>query len=108
MWSTLAASTTPNPNSTPHARLCALNSRYFDFGGSVFSQRNMYRKDKRDGLSKQGAGRVRTLSIQLVYCTLTVLLLYSKQGAGRVRTLSIQLVYDTLSVLYSYCTLTVL
>ena len=47
-----------------YARLCALNSRFFDFSGSVFTQRNMYRKDKRDGLSKQGAGRVRTLSIR--------------------------------------------
>ena len=40
------------------AKLVSLNSRWFDFNGCVFSLRNMYRPDKRDGLSKAGSGRV--------------------------------------------------
>ena len=54
-----------------YARLVALNSRWFDFAGSVFSLRNMYGKDKRDGLSKEGSGRVGTFKLsgeQLIYC----------------------------------------
>ena len=40
-----------------YAKLVAANCRWFDFGGCVFTERNMYGKDKRDGLSK-GSGRV--------------------------------------------------
>ena len=43
-----------------YAKLVAANCRWFDFGGCVFTERNMYRPDERDGLSKAGSGRVAT------------------------------------------------
>ena len=43
-----------------YARVVAANCRWFDFGGCVFTERNMYRADQRDGLSKAGSGRVAT------------------------------------------------
>uniref|UniRef100_H9GDT2 tubulin-glutamate carboxypeptidase n=1 Tax=Anolis carolinensis TaxID=28377 RepID=H9GDT2_ANOCA len=39
-------------------KLISLNSAHFDFGGCNFSEKNMYAKDKRDGQSKEGSGRV--------------------------------------------------
>ncbi|XP_064911410.1 cytosolic carboxypeptidase-like protein 5 isoform X4 [Columba livia] len=39
-------------------KLISLNSPYFDFTGCNFSEKNMYAKDKRDGQSKEGSGRV--------------------------------------------------
>ena len=39
-------------------KLISLNTAHFDFAGCNFTERNMYMKDKRDGLSKEGAGRV--------------------------------------------------
>lgn len=39
-------------------KLISLNSPYFDFMGCNFSEKNMYAKDKRDGQSKEGSGRV--------------------------------------------------
>ena len=39
-------------------KLVSLNSIYFDFQPCVFSEKNMYTADKRDGLSKEGSGRV--------------------------------------------------
>lgn len=40
------------------AKLIAMNSQHFDFEGSNFSVKNMVMKDKREGLSKEGSGRV--------------------------------------------------
>ncbi|NXK89197.1 CBPC5 protein, partial [Formicarius rufipectus] len=39
-------------------KLISLNSPYFDFMGCNFSEKNMYARDKRDGQSKEGSGRV--------------------------------------------------
>ena len=39
-------------------KLIAFNSQHFDFDGCNFSVKNMYMKDKREGLSKEGSGRV--------------------------------------------------
>ena len=39
-------------------KLVSLNSIHFDFQPCVFSEKNMYAADKRDGLSKEGSGRV--------------------------------------------------
>ncbi|NWZ47305.1 CBPC5 protein, partial [Haliaeetus albicilla] len=39
-------------------KLISLNSPHFDFMGCNFSEKNMYAKDKRDGQSKEGSGRV--------------------------------------------------
>jgi hypothetical protein len=41
-----------------YMKLCALNSPHFDFDGCNFTERNMRSTDKRDGLSKEGSGRV--------------------------------------------------
>ena len=40
------------------AKLISLNSQHFDFDGCNFTVKNMYYKDKREGLSKEGSGRV--------------------------------------------------
>ncbi|XP_070591057.1 cytosolic carboxypeptidase-like protein 5 isoform X3 [Erythrolamprus reginae] len=39
-------------------KLISMNSAHFDFTGCNFSEKNMYAKDKRDGQSKEGSGRV--------------------------------------------------
>lgn len=39
-------------------KLISMNTAHFDFTGCNFTERNMYMKDKKDGLSKEGAGRV--------------------------------------------------
>jgi hypothetical protein len=41
-----------------YPKLMSLNSANFDFTGCNFTERNMYTKDKRDGMSKEGSGRV--------------------------------------------------
>lgn len=41
------------------ARLISLNTPYFEYEASNFTEKNMYARDKADGgLSKEGAGRV--------------------------------------------------
>ena len=39
-------------------KLISINTAHFDFTGCNFTERNMYTKDKRDGMSKEGSGRV--------------------------------------------------
>ncbi|RUS74128.1 hypothetical protein EGW08_018108 [Elysia chlorotica] len=39
-------------------KLVSMNTAHFDFTGCNFSEKNMYTKDKRDGMSKEGSGRV--------------------------------------------------
>ena len=41
-----------------YARLVALNTPHLDFDSCNFTAHNMKAKDKRDGLSKEGSGRV--------------------------------------------------
>lgn len=43
-----------------YAKMVELHSIYFDFGACNFSEKNMKSKDKRDGASKEGSGRVGT------------------------------------------------
>ena len=43
--------------------MISLNTAHFDFGGCNFTEKNMYMKDKRDGASKEGAGRVAMFKI---------------------------------------------
>jgi hypothetical protein len=58
-------------------KLISLNTAHFDFTGCNFTERNMYMKDKREGLSKEGAGRValykaigiiRRFAVALLHC----------------------------------------
>ena len=39
-------------------KVVSLNSPHLDFEHCVFSEKNMYTADKRDGLNKEGSGRV--------------------------------------------------
>ncbi|KAL5016457.1 hypothetical protein ScPMuIL_006046 [Solemya velum] len=41
-----------------YPRLISMNTAHFDFTGCNFTERNMYAKDRRDGMSKEGSGRV--------------------------------------------------
>ena len=39
-------------------KLMSLNSPHLDFEHCVFTEKNMYTADRRDGMSKEGSGRV--------------------------------------------------
>lgn len=39
-------------------KLISMNTAHFDFTGCNFTEKNMYTRDKRDGMSKEGSGRV--------------------------------------------------
>jgi hypothetical protein len=41
-----------------YPRLVSLNNPHLDFDHCIFSEKNMYTCDKRDGTSKEGSGRV--------------------------------------------------
>ncbi|XP_074065984.1 cytosolic carboxypeptidase-like protein 5 isoform X4 [Macrotis lagotis] len=41
-----------------YPKLISMNSAHFDFQGCNFSEKNMYARDRRDGQSKEGSGRV--------------------------------------------------
>lgn len=45
-------------NSILFPKLVSMNSANFDFAACNFTEKNMYSKDKRDGMSKEGSGRV--------------------------------------------------
>eukprot|EP01006_Ploeotia_vitrea_P025961 TRINITY_DN58927_c0_g3_i1.p1 TRINITY_DN58927_c0_g3~~TRINITY_DN58927_c0_g3_i1.p1 ORF type:complete len:728 (+),score=33.06 TRINITY_DN58927_c0_g3_i1:68-2251(+) len=52
-----------------YPKLVSLNTPYFDFSACNFTEKNMKAKDKRDGLSKEGSGRVRMfVESGLVHC----------------------------------------
>lgn len=52
-----------------YPRLIALNSAYFDFEGSSFSEKNMFSQSSKDGTSKEGSGRVGTfLATNITHC----------------------------------------
>ena len=55
-------------------KLISMNTAHFDFTGCNFTERNMYMKDKKDGLSKEGAGRV------AMYKALGIIHRYYSQG----------------------------
>lgn len=52
------SSSAPQVENILYPKLISLNCAHFDFLGCNFSEKNMYTRDKRDGQSKEGSGRV--------------------------------------------------
>jgi len=59
-------------NSHLFVRLIALNSADFDHESCNFSEKNMYKADKSDGLSKEGSGRVSFYKKYKIYHSYTI------------------------------------
>ncbi|KAL1505914.1 hypothetical protein ABEB36_005363 [Hypothenemus hampei] len=82
-------------------KLLGLNNHHFHFQGCNFTERNMYLKDKRDGMSRAGSGRVAVLSITGIIKSYTLECNYNtgrlvnvlpptvKESPGKVHTLPV-------------------
>ncbi|XP_066524503.1 cytosolic carboxypeptidase-like protein 5 isoform X2 [Hoplias malabaricus] len=58
MYGNNLADETQQVENMMYPKLISLNCAHFDFLGCNFSEKNMYARDKRDGQSKEGSGRV--------------------------------------------------
>ena len=67
-----------------YPKLISLNSAHFDFDGCNFTEKNMYTKDKRDGMTKEGSGRVS------VYKATGIIHRYSTAGSSVTIFLSVE------------------
>ncbi|XP_066248297.1 cytosolic carboxypeptidase-like protein 5 isoform X1 [Euwallacea similis] len=82
-------------------KLMGLNNHHFHFQGCNFTERNMYLRDKRDGMSRAGSGRVAVLSLTGIIKSYTLECNYNtgrlvnvlpptvKENSGKVHTLSV-------------------
>ncbi|XP_076251015.1 cytosolic carboxypeptidase-like protein 5 isoform X1 [Rhynchophorus ferrugineus] len=82
-------------------KLMGLNNHHFHFQACNFTERNMYLRDKRDGMSRAGSGRVAVLSITGIIKSYTLECNYNtgrlvnvlpptvKESAGKVHTLPV-------------------
>ncbi|XP_048517280.1 cytosolic carboxypeptidase-like protein 5 isoform X3 [Dendroctonus ponderosae] len=82
-------------------KLMGLNDHHFHFQGCNFTERNMYLRDKRDGMSRAGSGRVAVLSCTGIIRSYTLECNYNtgrlvnvlpptvKEASGKVHTLPV-------------------
>ncbi|XP_050305436.1 cytosolic carboxypeptidase-like protein 5 [Anthonomus grandis grandis] len=82
-------------------KLMGLNNHHFHFQGCNFTERNMYLRDKRDGMSRAGSGRVAVLSLTGIIKSYTLECNYNtgrlvnvlpptvKESSGKVHTLPV-------------------